>query len=285
MATPGLAIEQVFKEVRVAVLDATHGKQTPWDTSSLTTDFAFAPAADTSAGDEAALWAAINASHDPVQIMLFLRAYPASAHMTEARALLAAAMQKEVAPAAPPAKVAAAAGPAEVAAFGAAEASGTLAGYQDFLAQYPDSPFVEAVSAEIAALNATAARAAAPPVVAPDPAAARPEGAIDPVMAAQIEAQSIRFAAPLTAGTPDIAGKAIQDLIKASPLFPPFEGVPDEVWKGKKCSDCHKWTQPALCDQGKFYVKDDTFAALTNQHPLGGAFRLTLRTWATQGCK
>ena len=66
MVTQGMAIEQVFKEVRVAVLDVTGGQQTPWDTSSLTEDFSFAPAAS----DEEHLWATVSTSRDPVQIKL-----------------------------------------------------------------------------------------------------------------------------------------------------------------------------------------------------------------------
>jgi hypothetical protein len=39
--TPGLPIEQAFKQVRVAVNKATGGRQTPWESSSLTEDFKF----------------------------------------------------------------------------------------------------------------------------------------------------------------------------------------------------------------------------------------------------
>ena len=38
---PGLPIEETFKRVRVAVNKATEGRQTPWDSSSLTDDFRF----------------------------------------------------------------------------------------------------------------------------------------------------------------------------------------------------------------------------------------------------
>ena len=38
---PGVPIEQAFKRVRVAVNKATEGRQTPWDSSSLTDDFKF----------------------------------------------------------------------------------------------------------------------------------------------------------------------------------------------------------------------------------------------------
>jgi uncharacterized caspase-like protein len=42
--TPGLPIEQAFKQVRVAVNKATNGRQTPWESSSLTEDFRFVSA-------------------------------------------------------------------------------------------------------------------------------------------------------------------------------------------------------------------------------------------------
>ena len=39
--TPGVPIEQVFKQVRIDVLEMTGGQQTPWESSSLTGDFYF----------------------------------------------------------------------------------------------------------------------------------------------------------------------------------------------------------------------------------------------------
>lgn len=41
MRTPGLSIEQVFKQVRIAVMDQSKGKQTPWESSSLVGEFYF----------------------------------------------------------------------------------------------------------------------------------------------------------------------------------------------------------------------------------------------------
>src|SRR5207253_1593092 len=38
---PGLSIEEAFKRVRLSVNQATDGRQTPWDSSSLTTGFSF----------------------------------------------------------------------------------------------------------------------------------------------------------------------------------------------------------------------------------------------------
>ena len=48
---PGLPIEEAFKRVRVAVNKATEGRQTPWDSSSLTEDFRFVGATDASAAN------------------------------------------------------------------------------------------------------------------------------------------------------------------------------------------------------------------------------------------
>src|SRR4030081_2173819 len=46
---PGLSIEDTFKRVRVSVNKATDGRQTPWDSSSLTDDFRFFPGPGASA--------------------------------------------------------------------------------------------------------------------------------------------------------------------------------------------------------------------------------------------
>src|SRR6266702_3876500 len=46
---PGLSIEDTFKRVRVSVNKATEGRQTPWDSSSLTDDFRFFPGAGAAA--------------------------------------------------------------------------------------------------------------------------------------------------------------------------------------------------------------------------------------------
>lgn len=43
IALPGLPLEEIFKQVRIAVTEATHDKQIPWESSSLTGDFYFVP--------------------------------------------------------------------------------------------------------------------------------------------------------------------------------------------------------------------------------------------------
>ena len=41
ISNEGLSVEEVFKQVRVDVIDQSHGKQTPWEATSLTGDFYF----------------------------------------------------------------------------------------------------------------------------------------------------------------------------------------------------------------------------------------------------
>jgi hypothetical protein len=47
MKEPGLQLEQLFKRVRLSVHKTTDGRQTPWESSSLTSNFAFFNAANT----------------------------------------------------------------------------------------------------------------------------------------------------------------------------------------------------------------------------------------------
>ncbi|MBI1173615.1 peptidase C14, caspase catalytic subunit p20 [bacterium] len=303
IATPGLAIEQAFKDVRVEVLAKTGGKQTPWDTSSLTSDFVFVP--DAAASDEAQLWANVSAARDPVQIMLFLRAYPQSVHEKEARALLSDVMQSEVkgqgepTPAPVTGSPAAGADSAEAQAFDAAQHTATREAFAAFLSQYPNSPFAATVEAEIAALDKPLVVAAAPAPAAQagptdsQPARAAPPtppaggagaGDVPPEMVAAIAGEAVTYSTPLTEGDPAIRGSSIEDLVASKPLFAPIDGLPKEAWAGQACTACHKWTKAALCDQAKFYVKEAAPSAKLTQHPLGGAFKLTLKAWGAASC-
>lgn len=88
--TEAAPIEQVFKSVRVKVIEATGGAQTPWDTSSLTQDFSFRRGQVQTPEEfaEEQLWNSVAPSRDSVQILLFLRSYPNGRKEAEARALL-----------------------------------------------------------------------------------------------------------------------------------------------------------------------------------------------------
>ena len=141
----------------------------------------------------------------------------------------------------------------------------------------------ERAAATAAAADAAAAEAAAAEAAAADASADVP-GEIPTAMKAAIAASDVTFQSPIAEGTPEIVGKSIEQLILTQPLYPPIEGLPDEAWLGKNCSNCHQWQKSALCDQGLFYVNEVPPVAEEKQHPLGGAFKLTLRRWAELGC-
>jgi hypothetical protein len=54
MKAPGLAAEEVFRQVRVRVLEATREQQRPWESTSLTGAFYFVPPAAVASGSTAA---------------------------------------------------------------------------------------------------------------------------------------------------------------------------------------------------------------------------------------
>jgi len=295
IATTGVPIEQVFKQVRVKVLDLTKGRQTPWDTSSLTAQFVFHPAAVQSAEDIAAqqLWESVQATKDPVQIMLFMRAYPNSSFADEARQALTTAMDTVLAPTAAPtvavpepaAPVAETSpeintqpDPRETELIEIARGSGLAADYEAYLATFPNGIFAELAQFELTTL---AAAAATPPAETTAPPAASATGTAEVI---EEEAATLAFTTPLTTGGEGVQGRSIEALVKGSPLFAPIEGIPDELWKGQPCSACHNWTKAALCEQGTTYLAQSGERALSKPHPYGGPFKRALRVWAKAGC-
>jgi hypothetical protein len=112
MGAPGLAIEEVFKRVRVDVGRETDGAQTPWESSSLTGRFSFvepspaippsvaaaprpdpqapAPAPAPQIDREALFWRSIGDSNDPGVLQAYLSQYPKGAFAPLARAKIAA---------------------------------------------------------------------------------------------------------------------------------------------------------------------------------------------------
>jgi len=91
-----LSVEQLFKKVRVGVVEATKGKQTPWESSSLVGDFFFASLATVSAptasspvpspasaspgpvspDPEATMWTLVEKSTHAGDVKAFLDTYP-----------------------------------------------------------------------------------------------------------------------------------------------------------------------------------------------------------------
>jgi formylglycine-generating enzyme required for sulfatase activity len=93
MRTPGLAIEDVFKQVRIKVREKSNGQQVPWEASSLVGDFYFTPTNKTVAAgpeptgplprltaDESAVelsfWETIKNSNDAEDFKAYLEQYP-----------------------------------------------------------------------------------------------------------------------------------------------------------------------------------------------------------------
>ena len=95
MHVPGLAVEQVFKRVRIAVEKETGRRQTPWEESSLRGDFYFVPRKTdvtqttgpvlSPAGQE---WTAIQNTTSQAVLEAFIRRHPDSAYAEYARARL-----------------------------------------------------------------------------------------------------------------------------------------------------------------------------------------------------
>ena len=123
LATPGLTVERVFKEVRNRVVAETQNRQVPWEASSLTgRDFYFVakPAAGVpvtavtpqvkpqpAVDKEALFWQSIQGSDDPALYQAYLGQYP--------NGTFAALARLKAKPRAPePAKVAENAAPASV---------------------------------------------------------------------------------------------------------------------------------------------------------------------------
>ncbi|MDF1718023.1 MAG: caspase family protein [Antarcticimicrobium sp.] len=279
---PGLPIEQLFKQVRIQVLSETGGQQTPWDTSSLTSDFFFSRAAappDTL--EELQVWRSVQASGEPVQLMLFLRAYPNGVYADEAQRLLDAVMENELITGKANAAAPSRAGPSksEQAMLEKAQQSGSVGEYRGFLERFPNSVYAEFVQQEIAALQQGAATdPEGPPAAKPDTPDA---GAAAP----GAEAGPVTFASPLVSDDPAVSGKTMAELIGASPLFPPVEGLPDSYWKDKTCASCHQWSRDRLCDQGRTYLEASKTRSLDKQHPFGGVLKRAMKSWAAGGCQ
>ncbi len=47
----------------------------------------------------------------------------------------------------------------------------------------------------------------------------------------------LTFTMPFTSGDAPLVGRSIEEIVTLSPLHPPIEGIPDELWKGQSCSN------------------------------------------------
>jgi hypothetical protein len=285
---PGKSIEALFRDVRIDVLKATGGVQTPWDTSSLTLDFQFNPVEPPSAEalELRQLWDSVKRSKDPVQLLLFLRANPDSPYTSEARALLSELMSKETSKPSTESADKDKLKPidpdkSEREMIEAARKAGTVEAYEAYFKAFPNGTFAELARAELDTIKQTASK---PDAKEETPVAAKEEKSEQPDMKSFDLPDGIFFDQPIRTKVPEIANRSIADLIKGSPVHPPIKELPDVFWKGKTCSNCHQWQRDNLCEQAKTYLGDST-VAFSKPHPYGPAFKAALRIWARDGCR
>ncbi|WP_238705183.1 caspase family protein [Parasedimentitalea marina] len=279
--TPGQPIEQLFKQVRRSVLKQSNGMQTPWDASSLVSDFRFVEKPDEptpAEADELQVWQSVQATRDPIQLTLFLRGYPNGEYADAARLLLSEVIAAELAP--PAQEAAVPLSDAENLMFQTAQVDGSLAAYEAYLQTYPDGTYAEMARSEVIALSKGTAE---DPQAGPE---AEREVEVEPEqIPAQPESGTITFASPLESGLGVVAGRSLAELITGSPAFPPIEGLPEAYWKDQTCSNCHQWNQDRLCTQANAYLNLTMQRSLTKQHPFGGVMKRALKSWATGGCQ
>ncbi|WIY27809.1 caspase family protein [Parasedimentitalea psychrophila] len=280
---PGQPIEQLFKQVRRSVLKQSNGLQTPWDASSLVSDFRFVekPEQPTQAqAGELQVWQSVQATRDPVQLTLFLRGYPDGDYAGAARLLLSEVIAAELAP--PATDPVAPPGDTENLLFQSAQADGNLAAYEAYLKAYPDGTYAEMARSEVMALSKGSS---ADPLAGPDEGTVAVATAAPSPLPTQPEAGPVTFASPLVSGLDPVSGKSLAELITGSPEFPPIEGLPESYWKDQTCSNCHQWNRERLCDQANAYLSLTMQRSLSKQHPFGGVMKRALKSWATGGCQ
>ena len=177
---PGVPVEQVFKKVRIAVMEATGNQQVPWESSSLTGEFVFqdrapqpaapAPAAAAPQADpraaEIALWTSIATSEDPTLFESYLAAYPSGVFAALAQqriASLQAARESSAAQAAADQRN------SDARAFWeTVKGSNDPSVLETLISRYPDTVYAELASGRLETLAAQRTPASAP-APAPEP--------------------------------------------------------------------------------------------------------------------
>jgi hypothetical protein len=146
-----------------------------------------------------------------------------------------------------------------------------------------------AVLQQLSADDVAAATGEAPPQIAGAGAGRNPSAGPAPsTPSAQATGQGsqddvLRYSKPIPYGPYPVIGNSIEQLASGIPLFPPLEGLPENLWK-KSCSNCHKWDRNTLCAQGTTYVKNPQLT-MRHSHPYGGGFKQALMEWAKSGCQ
>jgi len=159
--TPGAKVEEVFKTVRVSVVDRTQGRQVPWESSSLTGDFIFLEkppepepvvTASTSAADttqiEIEYWKSIANSTNPALFDAYLAEYPDGIFKSIAEQRVASLNAALTQPEPDDGFV------REQAVWDSIKDSGNIGMLKGFLESYPDGAFATIAKATITNLEA-----------------------------------------------------------------------------------------------------------------------------------
>lgn len=257
LPTPGLALEQIFKKVRIDVLNATEGRQIPWDSSSLVEDLILAAPVDSEEFD----------SQEEM----------ANKILTAEVAIPNEVVEKPL---------------SESELVSRAQRTRNIDDYRNYLKLFPEGAFSEFFRAEIEYLQSSSvgdsetrlseAGVSEPLQIESENGVQATGGSSLESQIAKIEVYDFLTRSLIVDGSEQL--RSIQELSQGSPLYPPFEGLPDKMWKGQDCSNCHGWEKANLCEQGSFYAGKDDDALSRHKHPYGGSFKATLKQWAERGC-
>ena len=129
-----------------------------------------------------------------------------------------------------------------------ATTSGSVESLEAFIANYPDSDRVSEAEALIAGLQDDDRRRKLEQLI------------FDRV-------GTVRYDEPMNFGNDGTIGVSLSNIFTTAPMFPPIEGLPDEVWKDKTCTTCHQWTRADLCTQAKTYIAKKPVKYQEKQHP------------------
>ena len=89
LATSGQDISSMMIEVRKDVIAATGGSQIPWENSSLTRQFYFAPGDASNGSPETQLWQLAGGQRDVNLLHFYMDRYPDGSHIADVRSLMA----------------------------------------------------------------------------------------------------------------------------------------------------------------------------------------------------
>ncbi len=88
MSTRGQDIASMMISVRKDVLASTGGYQVPWENSSLTRQFYFAPGSALAASPETQLWQLAATARDPALLRIYAERYPDGSHIPDVLAMI-----------------------------------------------------------------------------------------------------------------------------------------------------------------------------------------------------